>query len=135
VTLADEMFAQKKLVPGPPHYDNTGLKDKVHGFYGPTEVKCSVVGSTAYEKKFVPGPNLYESRGKSMSEILKEKAKNYLYVYKADPSKKKVTIRVKKTNDPAPTSYNFMEAREKTSIMPCSSKLTIPKEKSNFISK
>ena len=76
------MMIEKKKIPGPPHYDNTGLKDKVHGFYGPSETKCSVISSSAYEKKFIPGPNAYEGRGKSMSVELKEKAKKYMYVYK-----------------------------------------------------
>ena len=80
ITLCDKMVEDKKKIPGPPHYDNTGLKDKVHGFYGPSEVKCSVISSTAFERKMVPGPNAYEdNRGKGMSALLKDKAKNFLY--------------------------------------------------------
>ena len=70
------MIEVKKKIPGPNKYDNTGLKQKVHGFYGPSEVKCSVISSIAFEKKMNPGPNAYsDNRGKDMSAILKDKAK------------------------------------------------------------
>ena len=129
------MFLEKKHVPGPDKYDNGGLPDKVHGFYNPTEVKCSVVGSIAYEKKYIPGPTSYESRGQGMSEILKEKARNFLYHYRPGP-KPKSLIKIKKNNDPAPTTYEFGEAREKTSKMRNSIKNTVPKAKNaNFLSK
>ena len=135
ITLSDQMIKDKKLIPGPPAYNNTGLKQKIEGFYGKTEEKCSVIGSTAYEKKYIPGPSAYESRGKSMSVILKEKADKYLFEFKYD---KKVStgVRVKKTNDPAPTSYEFPAAKDKTAEMRASVKNTFPKnEKSNFLSK
>ena len=67
ITLADQMFLDKKRIPGPPAYDNTGLSVKVLGFYGNTESKLSTLGSTAFEKKYIPAPNAYESRGKGMS--------------------------------------------------------------------
>ena len=104
VTLYGEMMKEKKRIPAPSYYDNTGLKDKVHGFYGPSELKCSVISSTAFEKKFIPGPNAYEdNRGKGMSLILKEKAKRYLYQHK--PTKFESGVKWKKTNEPAPTTY------------------------------
>lgn len=68
------MIKDKKKIPAPSHYDNTGLKEKIHGHYNKSEPKCSVLVTTAYEKKFIPGPNVYEGRGKSMGEMLKEKA-------------------------------------------------------------
>lgn len=68
ITLADQMIEDKKRIPGPPHYkDLDKLKPKIHGFYANSESKCSVTGSIAFEKKFIPGPNAYESRGKAMS--------------------------------------------------------------------
>ena len=128
------MIISKRTVPGPPNYDNRGLKQKIHGFYMPGEAKCSVIGTTAYEKKYVPGPNAYESRGKPMAEILKEKAKSYLYVHKPDYSK--TSCKIKKTNDPAPTSYEPTKALEKSASMRDSIKNTIPKAKNaNFLSK
>lgn len=107
ITLADQMLIDKKSVPGPSHYDNSGLKSHVSGFYRPTEGKLSVTGSIAFEKHYIPSPAAYESRGRSMSEILNERKKKYLYVYKPDPKALKVTCKVKKTNDPAPTTYEF----------------------------
>ena len=134
ITLADQMIIEKKRIPGPPAYDNTGLKQKIFGFYKGTESKCSVIGSNAYEKKFIPGPNAYESRGKSMSVLLKEKAQNYMYQYK--PGKRSSGVRVKKTNEPAPTTYEVPEAKDKTAEMRNSIKNTIPKSSnSNFLSK
>lgn len=109
------MIISKKRIPGPPAYKNEGLKPKIMGFYANTESKCSVIGSTAYEKKFVPGPNAYESRGKSMSEILKEKAKNFLYHPEVDFKKMKLSSKFKKTNEPGPTSYEVTPAMERRS--------------------
>ena len=130
------MFSAKKSIPGPPAYDNTGLKQKVLGFYGPSESKASILESTAYEKKYIPASNHYESRGKSMAQILKEKARNYMYVYKPAKGEKESAVKWKKDNIPAPTSYEWQESREKTSKMPTSIKNTVPKSKnSNFISK
>ena len=109
VTTAAQMFLDKKMIPGPPHYKKLDeLKPKIHGFYGNTESKCSMSGSVAFEKKFIPGSNSYESRGKGMSAILKEKAKAFLYVHKPDYSK--TSCKIKKTNVPAPTSYEVGEA-------------------------
>ena len=96
----------KKRIPGPPAYDNTGLAVKVKGFYGNSETKYSILASTALEKKHIPGSNVYESRGKSMSDLLKEKAKRFNYVYKPD-DKEKFTVKWKKTNEPAVGSYEW----------------------------
>ena len=109
------MVKDKKKIPGPPHYVNTGLKEKVYGFYGPSEPKCSVLVTTAFEKKYIPGPNAYESRGKSMTEELKEKAKKFLHQHK--PGKYSSGVKWKKTNDPAPTTYENAAAKEKTAEM------------------
>ena len=109
VTLADQMFLDKKRIPGPPHYkDLDMLKPKIRGFYGNSESKCSMSGSIAFEKKYIPGPSAYESRGKAMSVILKEKSKAFLYVHKPDYSK--TSCKIKKTNVPAPTSYEVGDA-------------------------
>ena len=137
ITLADEMFKEKKWLPGPPAYDNSGVKQKVQGFYGTTELKFSILESTAYEKKHIPGPIAYESRGKSMSELLKDKAKKYLYEFKPEKKDKRYAsgVRVKKTDDPAPTSYKWHVAKEKSSVMRATIKNTIPKAKNDFLSK
>lgn len=130
------MFIAKKRIPGPSVYNNEGLKPKIVGFYGNSESKCSVIGSTAYEKKFVPGPNAYESRGKSMSDLLKEKAKNYMYNPENDIKKSKMQNKFKKTNEPAPTSYKVAESMENCAKMRVSIKNTIPKAKNaSYISK
>jgi len=134
MTLADEMILAKKTIPAPSHYKNEGLVPKVHGYYFNVESKCSIIGTTAYEKKFIPGPNLYESRGKSMAEILKDKAKSYLFHPEVKPPK--TSVRVKKTNDPAPTTYEVAPAKDKTAQMRVSIKNSIPKAKNaNFLSK
>ena len=136
VTLADQMFIEKKEIPGPPKYDNKGLTPKVHGFYKPSEVKCSVTGSVAYEKKHVPSPAMYESRGKSMADLLKDKAVKFNYVYKPDPAALKTSCKWKKNNEPAPTTYEFPIAKDKTSSMRSSIKNSVPKSKnSNFLCK
>ena len=134
ITLADEMIIAKKKIPAPSYYKNEGLTPKVFGFYGNTESKCSVIGTTAYEKKFIPGPNAYESRGKSMAELVKEKAKAFNF----HPELKytKSSHKYKKTNDPAPTSYEVAPAIEKSAKMRESIKSSIPHAKNaNFISK
>ena len=69
------------------------------------ETKLSILGSVAFEKKFIPGPNAYESRGKGMSQIIKETAKEFKK-YEA-PKYPKSLIKVKKNNVPGPTSYIF----------------------------
>merc|ERR1712060_569166 len=108
-------------------YDNTGLKVKTKGFYGVTEVKCSVLGSTAYEKKFIPGPNAYESRGKSMGQILNEKKKAYLYQYQ--PKRKPDSgVKWRKTKEPGPT-YDDDKAREKSASMKNPIKISVPRAK------
>lgn len=56
-------------------------------------------------------------------------------MYKPDPSKLCSAVKWKKTNEPAPTSYEWTESREKTSVMPNATKNTIPKSNSNFLSK
>ena len=119
------MFRDKKNIPGPPHYKKLDeLKPRIHGFYGNTESKCSMSGSVAFEKKFIPGPNFYESRGKPMSQILKEKAKAFLYVHKPDYSK--TSCKIKKNSVPAPTSYEVGDAQDRTSLHRASIKNTIP---------
>ena len=87
------MVKAKRKVPGPPAYDNTGLKRKVQGFYGNSERKYSILASTAFEKNHIPGSNMYESRGKSMAELCKEKAKNFMYVYTKDPNDKDSAVK------------------------------------------
>ena len=135
ITLADQMILDKKRIPGPPHYkDLDKLKPKVKGFYSNTETKCSMSGSIAFEKKFIPGPNMYESRGKGMSVILKEKSKAFLYVHKPDYSK--TSCKIRKTSAPAPTSYEVGEAVDKTAQQRDSIKNSIPHdEKQKYISK
>ena len=128
-TFIDETVQAKKKIPGPPHYDNTGLLEKVHGFYGPSETKCSVIVSSAFEKKFIPGPNIYEGRGKGMSQVLKEKAKKFMYQYK--PEKYSSGVKWNKTNEPAPTTYENAAAKEKCSEMRNTIKNTVPKAEGN----
>ena len=122
------MITDKKGVPGPPNYQTGNYKvNKIKGFYGNSENKFSTTSSIAYEKRFIPGPNVYESRGKAMSQILNEKAKNFLYEYNG--KKADTGVRVKKTNEPAPTSYEVGVAVDKTSQKLDTIKYTIPKDK------
>ena len=62
----------------------------------------------------IPGPSVYESRGKGMSALLKEKADKYNYEYPDSKKKYKSSIRVKKLDDPAPTTYEFPKAKDQT---------------------
>ena len=58
-----------------------------------------------------------------------------MYEYKPGKPKKSL-IKVKKNNDPAPTSYDFAEAEYKTAKIPYPIKNTVPKAKNaNYISK
>ena len=123
------MVKDKKKIPGPPHYDNTGLKDKVHGFYNKSEPKCSVLVTTAFEKKYIPGPNSYEGRGKSMSDELTEKAKKFMYQHK--PGKYSSGVKWRKDNIPAPTSYENAAAREKSAVMKKGLIYSVPKAENN----
>jgi len=57
-------------------------------------------------------------------------------MYKYTPGKRSSGVRVKKTNEPAPTTYEVPEAKDKTAEMRNSIKNTIPKSSnSNFLSK
>jgi len=67
VSSTEELIAAKKKIPGPSHYkDLDKQKPKILGFYGNSEDRCSIIASTMFEKKKLPAPNAYESRGKSM---------------------------------------------------------------------
>ena len=135
ITLADQMFIDKKMIPGPPHYKELDKqKPKVHGFYANTESKCSMSSSIAFEKKFIPGPNAYESRGKSMSNILKDKAKAFLYAHKPDYSR--TSCKIRKTNEPGPPDYEVGEAQDRTSQHRAPIRNSIPHdEKMKYMSK
>ena len=70
--MFDEITRAKKKIPGPGHYLKKPKPEKIMGCYGNKELKITVTESTIFDKKDIPAPNKYESRGKSMSEILKE---------------------------------------------------------------
>ena len=128
------MIAEKKKIPGPSHYKKTEIKPKIYGFYGNTESKVSIISSTMFEKKRIPGPSDYESRGKSMSQILKEKAKRFLY--HAAPDYTRTTNKVKKSKEPGPGSYKVEESLERSASMRRVKPHIIPKAKNvNYISK
>lgn len=127
------MLAKKKI-PGPSHYTKTDpYKPKIFGFYGSTNDKVTDIESTIFVKKAIPAPNKYDSRGKGMGDILKEKAKAYLYKPKPDPTRGE---RIKKSKEPGPGSYKVTEALEKSASTKRNYHHVIPKNKNvNFISK
>ena len=89
-----------------------------------------MISSIAFEKKMNPGPNAYkDGRGKDMSVMLKEKAKQFLYQYK--PGKYDSGVKWKKTKDPAPGTYQEALAKEQCSEMRRSISNTIPKSEAN----
>ena len=49
-----------------------------------------------------------------MSALLKEKAKKYYYEYPDSKKKYKSILIKKKLGDPAPTTYEFPEAKDQT---------------------
>ena len=51
------------------------MKHKIYGHYGKTEPKVTITETTIFVKKSIPAPTLYESRGKSMSDLVTEKIK------------------------------------------------------------
>ena len=124
----------KKNIPGPSHYKNMDpYKPKIFGFYDSTNDKVTDIETTIFVKKDIPAPSKYESRGKGMSEILKEKAKAYLYHAAPDFTR---TSGVKKTKDPGPTTYKVTEALDKSAKTRRNYHHVIPKNKNvNFMSK
>lgn len=80
-----------------------------------TTNKHSIFESQNFAKSYIPGPNKYESRGKSMADILKQKANNFLYKDAADFT---ATAKIKKTDVPGPTSYKVVEAQDETAYIP-----------------
>ena len=110
------------------------VKSKIHGFYGVTEDKVSIFASTTFAKSYIPAPSKYESRGLSMSAILKKKAKICLYQPKLDFTR--TTNKIAKTREPACTSYKVVEALNKSAQLRRSIDQTIPKAKNiNYMSK
>ena len=75
--MFDQIAKSKRYIPGPSHYLKKPKPERILGTYGNKELKITVTESVICEKKDIPAPNKYESRGKSMSEILKEKAKKF----------------------------------------------------------
>ena len=93
-----------------------------------------MITSTAFEKKKIPAPSDYESRGKSMSDILKEKAKRFLY--HAAPDYTRTSGKTKKSKDPGPGSYQVEESLERSSSLKRTVPHIIPKAKNlNYLSK
>ena len=71
-TSTQEIFDfQKKYKRPGPHEYKQWVKPKTKGFYANSEPKCSVVTSTAFEKKGIPAPNVYKGRGKDFFEKIK----------------------------------------------------------------
>ena len=134
ISVTEELIAQKKKIPGPSHYKKTEIKPKIYGFYGNTESKVSIITSNAFEKKRIPGPSDYESRGKSMSDILKDKAKKFLF--HAAPDYTRTSGKTKKSKDPGPGSYEVESALERSASRKRTIPHIIPKAKNiNFMSK
>ena len=99
----------KKPIPGPGFYEKTELKRKIYGYYDSTVEKVSDIECETFSRMSIPAPNKYESRGKSMSEILKLKAKAFMYQHENDYTFQK---KIKKDNKPGPTSYKVVPAIE-----------------------
>lgn len=93
--------------------------------------------STAFEKNFIPSCDKYNGRGKSIAELIDKKVEKFMYEYKPEKKDKYSSgVIVKKNDEPAPTSYDWTEAKDKTSIMRKSVESSIPKtENQTFISK
>ena len=93
--------------------------------------------STAFEKKFIPGVGAHEGRGKSMADLINKKVEKFMYEYKPEKKDKYSSgVKVRKNDDPAPTSYDWTNAKDKTSLMRKSIESSIPKtENQTFIRK
>lgn len=137
VTSMEQLILEKKQIPGPSDYKNTEIKHKIYGHYGSTEPKCTITETTMFVKKSIPAPSLYESRGKSMSDIVKEKVKKCLQpVTKESPDRKDFGQRIKKNNVPGPACYNVTDALEKSAKLRSSIKNAFKKAKNvNYVSK
>ena len=80
VTVTEKIMRDKKKIPSVHFYKNLDPnKRKIPGFYGSSTSKVTIFESINFAKKEIPGPSKYESRGKSMSDILKGKAKAFLF--------------------------------------------------------
>jgi len=70
----------KKKIPGPSDLKKMDpFKPKIFGFYGSSVERVTPMQEVMFVKKAIPSSTDYESRGKSMSETLREKAQKYLY--------------------------------------------------------
>ena len=89
VSSIEEIMRAKKLIPGPSDYKKTGQAHKIKGFYGIKEKRYTIIDVESSEKKGIPAPSKYESRGKSMADIIDEKAKKYMHQYSPTKTKSK----------------------------------------------
>ena len=113
VTSTELIMKVSKKTPGVGQYKNMDQKPKIYGYYGNTEPKVTGTASVIFIKSKIPAPNKYESRGKSMSDLIDDKLKKYNRP-SASPemTKLRTTSKIAKTNDPGPQSYKVEEALE-----------------------
>lgn len=78
VTSMAELMEFKKKIPGPSDFKNMDpYKPKISGFYKNTQKKFSYMETHIEVKSDVPSSTTYESRGRSMTDILSKKAAQY----------------------------------------------------------
>lgn len=85
MTFTSEIMTEKKKIPGPSDFKKMDpYKPKIFGFYSYSQERITSMQEHAEDKQSIPASSKYESRGKSMSDILKEKAAKYLQAQKSD---------------------------------------------------
>lgn len=109
-----ELMEFKKKIPGPSDFKNMDpYKPKISGFYKNTQKKFSYMETHIEVKSDVPSSTTYESRGRSMTDILSKKAAQYGFKDKRSGDR---LIAVKKTEKPGPGTYKVAESLDKTAV-------------------
>ena len=103
ISFLEELMTEKKKIPGPSDLHKLDYnKPKLKGFYSSSVERFTPADEVMLVKKSIPSSTQYESRGKSMADILKEKAQKFMYQPKAD---RDLMVPIKKGNDPGPGTY------------------------------
>ncbi len=110
VTSTESLISAKKGIPAPSFYKSVDPgRPKILGFYSNSEDRTSIIASTMFEKKKIPAPTAYESRGKSMHQLIKEKCLKSNFVPKSDDYTR-TSGKILKNNAPGPTTYKVAES-------------------------
>ena len=93
----------------------------------------SFIESQVFVKKEIPAPSKYESRGKDMHQLAKDKAEKFRYEYSKERGLDR-TGKIKKNDVVGPTSYEVPQAVDQSAARKRSIKYLVPQAKNvNYI--